>query len=130
MVVILLLTALPLWNLTHQTESALPPADIIIPAKIKTRIDLTFVQVPVEFQLLQFGKVIWKSESPVATIGKEFEIEFPKEGIDLEIKAAWPVGTEVSAVRVTVTPGDQEPIEKSAWGQASLDEVLTFHESN
>ena len=57
-------------------------------------------------------------------------MEFPKEGIDLEIKAQWPSGTDVSAVRVAITQGNQESIEKSAWGRATLDEVLTFHESN
>ena len=130
MIVALLLTAFPLWNLTHKSEPRIAATTVVPSVKTKVHIDLTFVHPPTQFQLLQFGKTIWEKQSPGTKEGKEFEMEFPKEGIDLEIKAQWPSGTDVSAVRVAITQGNQESIEKSAWGRATLDEVLTFHESN
>ena len=128
-VMALLLTAIPLWNLTHKKEKKIALIELAALAKTQVKIDLIFVQPPVQFQVLQFGKIIWENQSPTETAAKEFEIEFPKEGIDLEIKASWPVETKISAVKMTVTPGTLEPIEKSAWGKASLDEVLTFQAS-
>ena len=125
-VVVLMFTAFPLWKLTHPALVHVPVVSAAAAAKIKLEIGLTFVKAPIQFQLLHLGKVIWESQSPADTESKAFDLEFPKEGIDLEIKATWPEGTQVSAVQVSVAPGVRDPIQKSAWGQASLDEVLTF----
>ena len=126
---VLMLTALPVWKLTHKTEAQSVIAPVPTAAKTEVKVELTFAHVPSEFQLLHLGKVIWKAGSPGESVSKVFEMEFPREGIELEIKAAWPTGTPVSAVRVTVTPGNGAPLEKSAWGAGSVDEVLTFSES-
>ena len=126
---ILLGTAVPLWKLTHKTEAAAAIEDSTPAAKSNIHIELTFSRAPAEFQLLHLGKVIWEAKSPGETVRKDFALEFPKEGIDLEIKAAWPPGAAASAVRVSVTPGNGNAIEKSAWGAVSVDEVLTFRDS-
>jgi hypothetical protein len=126
---ILLLAIFPLWKLTHKVE-ALPAVDSTPAPKASVHIALTFAHAPSGFQLLHLGKVIWEAKSPGESAQKEFPMEFPKEGIDLEIKATWPVSSPLTAVRVSVTPGNGGAIEKTAWGNGGLDEVLTFRESD
>ena len=126
-VAILLLATIPLWKLTHKAESA-PFVDAAPATKASVQIALAFAHEPSEFQILHLGKIIWEEKSPGAMMQKNLAMEFPKEGIDLEIKAAWPAATPLTAVRVSVTPGSGAAIEKTAWGNGALDEVLAFRE--
>jgi hypothetical protein len=126
---ILILAAFPIWKLTHKAERVAVAEQEVSGAKRSVRVELAFAPAPAEFQLLHLGKIIWEAKSPGETAEKEFEMEFPKEGIDLEIKSAWASGASNGAVRVSVTPGDAGTIEKTAWGTGSVDEVLTFCES-
>jgi len=128
-ILILILASIPIWKLTHKAKAVVAAPEAVHAAKTGVRVDLSFVRSPLEFQLLHLGKVIWEEKSPPEMIGKNFEMEFPKEGVDLEIKAAWTSGTPVAAVRVSITHGNGNPIQKSAWGTGSVDEVLTFCES-
>lgn len=128
-IAILLLALIPLWKLTHKAEAA-PFVDSAPAVKASVHVELAFAHAPSEFQLLHLGKIIWEGKSPGVTAQKNFAMEFPKEGIDLEIKAAWPPASPLTAVRVSVTPGNDAAIEKTAWGKTDMDEVLTFSESN
>lgn len=128
-IAILLAAIFPLWKLTHKVE-AVSAADSASAAKASVHIELTFAHAPSEFQVLHLGKTIWEAKQPAESAQKDFPMEFPKEGIDLEIKAAWTASAPLTAARVFVTPGNDNPIEKTAWGKGSLDEVLTFRESD
>jgi hypothetical protein len=128
-IAILLLALIPLWKLTHKAQAA-AFADAAPAAKASVRVELTFAHAPSDFQILNLGKVIWEEKSPGETTQKNLAMEFPKEGIDLEVKATWPAATPLTAVRVCVTPGNDSAIEKSAWGKGTLDEVLTFREND
>jgi len=125
-IIVLLLAAIPVWKLTHQavasTESPGTPAST---AESPVGIELTFAHAPADFQVLHLGKVIWEGRQPGETMKKDFAMEFPKEGIDLEIKADWLPGTPPTAVRVTVTHG-YGTTDQTAWGKDNVDAVLTF----
>jgi hypothetical protein len=88
-------------------------------------IELTFAQPAASFQVLHLGKVIWEAKQAGTAAQKDFTMEFPKEGIDLELKAEWTPGTPETAVRMTVTHG-YDSSDKTVWGKGSLDEVMTF----
>ena len=131
LVVVLLLSfaAVPLWRLTRARESGGVVAATAEPAaKSGVRIELAFAHPPSGFQVTHLGKVIWESQTPGASARKDFKMEFPKEGIDLGIKATWPAGTPLTAVRVNVTPEGGNPLQQTAWGTGTMDEVLTFHD--
>lgn len=128
-IAILLLALFPLWKLTHKAGAVSAP-DAAPASKASVHVELTFAHAPLEFQLLHLGKVIWEAKPPGEPTQKDFEMEFPKEGIDLEIKATWPDAAPITAVRVSVTPGNGDPIEKTAWSKGSMEEVLTFRESD
>jgi hypothetical protein len=94
-------------------------------AAAKVHIAMTFAHAPADFQVLHLGKVIWEGRQAGDTMQKDFSMEFPKEGIDLEIKAEWLPGTPLTAVRVIVTHGYGSS-DKTAWGKDNLDAVMTF----
>jgi hypothetical protein len=123
---ILLLAAIPVWKLTHQAAASLQISEPAGPAaESSATIELTFAHPPEDFQVLHLGKVVWDGRQPGLTMQKNFDLHFPADGIDLEIKANWLPGTPLTAVRVKVTHG-YGSIEQSAWGKGSVDAVLTF----
>jgi hypothetical protein len=125
-VIVMLLAGIPLWRLTHTVAAPMEETPSAPKASSSVSLELTFAHPPSDFQILHLGKVIWEGKEPGETAHQTVAMEFPKEGIDLEIKANWPAGTPLTAVRLTVTRGDDNPIEKTVWGQGNLDEVLTF----
>jgi|ERR1700677_884939 len=124
-IIVLLLAAIPIWKLTHQAEASMDSGPSTPAAEAPVHIVLTFAHAPAGFQVLHLGKVIWEARQPGETAQKDLPMEFPKEGIDLEIKAEWLPGTPVTAVRVAVTH-NYGTTEQTAWGKESLDTVLTF----
>jgi len=126
----LLLLLIPLLRLTQGTAApALADASPAEPrAKQATvHLELLSTRVPFHFELRYLGKVIWQGESMEAQVKKAVAMEFPKEGVDLELKGGWREdGASVAAVKLTVIPSDQQPREKSVWAQKEFDEVLTF----
>ncbi len=123
---ILLATSIPVWKLTHGDSAAAAQARPAPVSKESVHIALAFAHPPGGFQLIALGKTIWIGDGENKDLEKDFGMAFPKEGIDLEIKANWPPGTPLTAVRVSVTPDAGLPMERTAWGEGSLDEVLTF----
>ncbi len=123
--VVLALVAIPIWKLTHQVAASMDSTAVTPDAKAPVHIALTFAHAPVGFQVLYLGKVVWEERQPADTVQKDFSMEFPKEGIDLEIKAEWLPGTPLTAMRVTVAHGYSSS-EQTAWGKESVDAVLTF----
>lgn len=125
-ILVLLLMAIPLWRLTHKAEAVMNVSTAPTAIKAPVHIQLTFAHEATGFQVLYLGKVIWEGKEPGLTEQKDFALEFPKEGIDLEIKAEWTPATPETAVRVTVTH-NYGSTEQSAWAtKGSLDKVLTF----
>jgi hypothetical protein len=122
---VLALAAIPIWKLTHQAGASMDSTSTTPDKKTPVHIVLTFAQAPAGFQVLHLGKVIWEGRQPGDTVQKDFSMEFPTEGIDLEIKADWLPGTPLTALRVAVTHGYGSS-EQTAWGKENLDAVLTF----
>ena len=123
---ILLLALIPLWRLTHKAGVAMNTTPVAATAAAPVHVELTFSHPASGFQLLHLGKVIWEGKDPGEMAQKDFAMAFPKEGIDLELKAEWPAAAPLSAVRVSVTHAGNAS-DKTAWGRGTLDEVLTFN---
>ncbi|MDD5261514.1 MAG: hypothetical protein PHD76_06650 [Methylacidiphilales bacterium] len=127
---LLLLAALPLWRLTrsHGAPVATVAPEIAAnePAK-KLSVHLKFVHAPRSFRLLYLGKTLWNpSVNGAESFKTELGIPFPKEGIDLELKAQWPEGTPETAVRLDVQTPEGASLHKTVWGKGAIDEILTF----
>jgi hypothetical protein len=126
----LLLLLLPLLRLTRgacTSASANIPSAGPIAEKMKVQFELLSSRVPFHFELRHLGKTIWQGESTEPEVKKEIEMEFPSEGVDLELEGGWRDGEQsAAAVKLTVIPRDGLPRDKSIWAQKDFDEVLTF----
>jgi len=92
----------------------------------KVHLELTSTRVPFQFELLHLGKVIWSGDPAGNQVTTDVSMEFPKEGIDLELKGGWKDGESVAAVQLKVTSENGESAAKSVWGKKDFDEVLTI----
>jgi hypothetical protein len=88
---------------------------------------VAFSQKPVRFEVDYLGKAVWVSEVVTGvTAEKAVAMSYPKEGVDLEYKVAWPPGTPLAAARLSVAADDGEAVEKTLWGTGRVDDVLSF----
>jgi hypothetical protein len=117
----------PLRRLTSAADESAPAPQASAPAVAREiGLQLTFTTKPTRFRVLNLGKTIWSDDAPAAEMERKVKLVYPKEGIDLQFQADFPAGTEHAALRVTLTDPDGNEIQKSLWGSASIDDVLTF----
>lgn len=122
---IFLLLGLPVWSITHPKTVTSPVASQKV-EKQPLDLRLTFAHQPSSVSVLYLDEVVWKENNPALSMEHALNIEFPKEGVDIEIKAQWPAGTPATAVRAQLKTPSAGTLEKSVWGEGELDEVLTF----
>jgi hypothetical protein len=117
----------PLWKLTSGASSqpAATPTAPVATEKAAIHLQLTFTATPASVKVLHLGAEIWSVEMPAQELEKDFKLEYPKEGVDLQFDIEWP-GDTLSAMKVVLTKPDGTQIEKSVWGRGSTSEVLTF----
>ncbi len=130
MLALLLLAALPLWQLTrsHGAPAATGAPEMAANEPVKKLlVHLKFFHAPRSFRLLYLGKTLWNPPANGAESFKtELGIPFPKEGVDLELKVLWPEGTPETAVRLDVQTPEGASLHKTVWGRGTIDEILTF----
>lgn len=127
-IVLLLLAAIPLWRMTHETAAATVIPTVSAPeAQSQVHLAVAFAQKPLRFEISYLGKPIWQSDLVTSlTAEKDIAMAYPKEGVDLEYNVVWPPGTPLCAARLSVAPNDAEPVEKTLWGTTQVDDVLSF----
>jgi hypothetical protein len=120
----LLSLALPIRELTLGSRLRPVPAVRVAPAK-SVRLEVVGTAPSFEFNVSYLGREIWSGTGHQSPTHADFQLPLPKEGIDLEVNARFP-DSSLHALRLTFSTGDGIGIERSAWGTAALDEVLTF----
>jgi hypothetical protein len=117
----------PLWRLTRAAESVPVEAKPSAPATVREiTLQLTFTAPPKNFRVSHLGQVVWSEAAPMEEMERKLQLVFPKEGIDLRFEAEFPEGTRRVALRAKLTDPAGNEVEKSLWGDAGIDEVLTF----
>ena len=122
---IFLALGVPVWSITHPKIIA-SPVEARKVEKQPLQLRLTFAHPPANVSVLHLGEVVWKETNPPLNIEHTLNIEFPKEGVDFEVKAQWPAGTPATAVRAQLDTPSAGTLEKSVWAEGELDEVITF----
>ena len=118
-------TGFPLWKLTRpNAATAAPQPAAVVHSGIS--VVLTFSEAPESCSILHLGKVLWTQRMPAGEVQETLQLEYPREGIDLEIQVAWPPADKPAAMRVKITDPDGNEHEKTIWGRGAMDEVLTF----
>ena len=123
-VAVLLLLLIPLHRLTQREQTPpVQPVASVAPKQIHLAIRTT--AVPVRFEITFLGKTLWAEEATTPEMEKDFDLDFPKEGIDLVLDATWETKA-LAAMEITLSLPDGTAIRKTLWGQGRANEVLTF----
>jgi hypothetical protein len=125
-VAVLLLLLIPLHRLT-QREQRLPEQPVVSVAPKPIHLAIRTTSVPVRFQITFLGKTLWAEQASTPEVEKDFDLHFPKEGIDLVVEATWETKA-LAAMEITLSLPDGTAIHKTLWGQGTANEVLTFTE--
>ena len=122
---VIAMAGIPLWRLTRggNAVAALPTAGAVV-AQIPMR--LTFSVAPRSFAISHLGAVVWAEATPGTDGTKTVPLVYPKEGVDLQVKVAWPADAGEAAVRVRLTDPDGNEHDKTVWGRGEMEEVVTF----
>jgi hypothetical protein len=125
-VAVLLLLLIPLHRLT-QREQRPPEQPMVSVAPKQIHLVIRTTSVPVRFQITFLGKTLWAEQASTPDVEKDFDLDFPKEGIDLVVDATWETKA-LAAMEITLSLPDGTAIHKTLWGQGTANDVLTFRE--
>ena len=114
----------PLWKVTRAGSAVAAPAKVEA-AAAKVSLRLTFSVMPKSFAVSHLGKVVWADGTQGTDGTNTLALAYPKEGVDLQVKVAWPADEE-GAVRVRLTDPDGNEHDKTLWGRGEMEEVVTF----
>ena len=122
---VIAMAGIPLWRLTRGGKAvAASPTAGAVAAQIPLR--LTFSIAPRSFAISHLGAVVWTEAAPGTDGAKTVPLAYPKEGVDLQVKVAWPADAGEAAVRVRLTDPDGNEHDKTVWGRGEMEEVVTF----
>jgi hypothetical protein len=76
-------------------------------------------------ELQHLGKPVWSKDRPGLRETMDLSLPFPPEGIELAVTVRWQ-GAELSAMRLQLTTPDGTDLERSVWGQETVEAVLSF----
>lgn len=119
----------PLWQLTkpQEVQASMPTPKLATPAVAKAiGLHLTFTSVPKSFVIRHLDKDVWKATAPEADMEQQVKLDYPDEGVDLQLHIEWADDAPLSALRVQLTDPAGDQHEKSVWGKGIVDEVVTF----
>ena len=68
---------------------------------------------------------MWAKNRPGLRETVDLSIPFPQEGIELAVTVQWP-GTELSALRLQLATPDGTELDRSAWGNETMEAVISF----
>ena len=118
------LSGLPLWKMTRADATVAAPVQAEA-AAAAVSLRLTFSAAPERAEVRHLGKVVWTDGAHATDVTKSVALAYPKEGVDLTVKIAWPAEVE-GAVRLRLTDPEGEEHDKTVWGHGEMDEVVTF----
>jgi hypothetical protein len=58
-------------------------------------------------------------------VATDLRLPIPREGIDLSLEIEWQ-GSDNAAAKLVVSHDDNDPVERTVWGNGKASDVLTF----
>lgn len=125
---LILLLGLPLARMTRPAAVSAPALAAPPAAAAKEiAIEFTFTTLPTEVSISHLGATVWSAaEVKEADLAASITIPFPREGVDLGVRAKFPESAPLVAMRVRLTDPEGSEHERTCWGRGEIDEVLTF----
>lgn len=126
------LVAVPLAQLTFARPQA--PAMVKMQAStgtvgVNTYILLRFAHLPEKLTVKIGDQVLLDGTktSPVSTMEAQAALVIPKEGIELQLDATWPVGTPDTAATIELIPDEKESRSQTHWSSGpSMSQIYSF----
>lgn len=122
--------AIPLVQLTsaRAARSADHSALAVITKAVPVTVRLRYAHQPLTLSLTLDGKPLLPDASLKSSpIDATTEVEIPKDGVDLQVKATWPTGTPDTALTLEVEPDGLDAQTQTRWSVGStLDEIIPF----
>ena len=122
--VLIALAGLPLWKLTRADATVATPVQVEA-AAAQVTLRLTFSAAPEKAEVRHLGKLVWADGTRATDVTKPVALAYPKEGVDLAVKIAWPGDVE-GAVRLRLTDPNGEEHDKTVWGRGEMEAIVTF----
>lgn len=128
----LALTAIAVWNVTHPVTvavgpSAVPPTAVTRPLR-SVVVDLTFSQVPAEYEIITGQGAAIKAVSMTSECRVKIEQSLPVDGADWIVRARWKNKSVPAAVRVQCRDADssQKLGEATLWGKGEVEDSISL----
>lgn len=123
---VLLAAGLPLrWVTEPRARATALSADAGSITQSEVKVRVTFSHPPQRFRVSHLGEVIWSESTPGAELDRQLKLQFPKEGIELGVEASWS-DSMPHAVRLQLSEPAGAQYDRTLWGSAEVDDVLTF----
>ena len=122
----LLALAPMLWKLTRPVLAQADPKQQPEAKRAMVEVRLNFSTSAARVVIQHLGRDVWSKDAPALSEDFSAEIPWPKEGVEIHALVNWPEGTRNAAMRVRLTAPDGTEYDRSAWGNATADDVLRF----
>jgi len=128
---VLLLLAWPLSRVTRPavaeepSDREAPVAEAPTAPPKKLSLTLSFSRSAERIELRHLGAVVWEKDRPGLKETLDLSIPFPQEGVELAVTVQW-LGTDLSALRLQMATPDGTELERSAWGNETMEAVISF----
>ena len=123
------LLLIPLWRLTGSRLRETEPSHAVRDASTResevVSLEFTTAGGPAYLEVTHLGDIVWQGKVE-KTKTCTLTIHFPREGIELGVLGEFDGGNHPGALRITVTPADGIPMEKTIWSDGPIDEILVF----
>jgi hypothetical protein len=122
---VLLLMLVPMRSFTsaRARQAAAPAA---APAKeTLAHLEIVSTKAPFTYAVAHLGKVVWQGKAAASPVATDLKLPIPPEGIDLSLTITWNEPGEAAA-KLSVSHEDNDPVERTVWGDGSASDVLTY----
>jgi hypothetical protein len=68
---------------------------------------------------------VWQGKAAASPVATDLKLPIPPEGIDLSLTITWNEPGEAAA-KLSVSHEDNDPVERTVWGDGSASDVLTY----
>ncbi|MEI6712895.1 MAG: hypothetical protein WCO60_04035 [Verrucomicrobiota bacterium] len=120
----------PLYHLSKLEEQKVATAEAETKQQVSAEaqlleLELSFTREAKAFEIRHLGNVVWRKEAPGLQESTRLPIVFPKEGVELQIRAELE-GSGLSAIRCRLTTPQGDEYERSVWGDGNINAVIPF----
>jgi hypothetical protein len=120
-----------IWSITRKSPKPVEPPKVLERASNAVPVSQVegrwiFTTAPLSVAVKHLGSEIWSKSSPGVTAEFSAAVPWPQEGVELQVRVEWPPGTESAAGRLRLVAPDGTEYDRTVWGGAVAEEVLTF----